>query len=57
MCQVTNYYSELGVLSGTSVLHEVHRQSRAKLEPTRFKLDLDTDMKENYLWIVDKPSF
>ena len=24
----------IGVLSGTSMLHEGHRQSRAKLEPT-----------------------
>ena len=50
MCQMTNYYYELiRVFSGTGILHEVHRQSRAKLKPTRFKLDLDTDMKENYL--------
>ena len=38
----------IGVLSGTSTWHEGYRQSRAKLEPTRFKSDLDIDMKENY---------
>ena len=46
----------IGVLSGTSTFHEGHRQSSAKVEPTHFKRDSDSDMKKEYPWIMGKPS-